>query len=136
MGFAWKESLSTGVPDIDSQHHELLTRISNVLESCNSNEKAEEIDKHLTYLRDYTAFHFASEEQEMIAHRYPGFTAHKAEHEQFRMQVNDLYRTYTEHGASTAVVVMTIRSSGEWLLQHICKTDKAMVAFLNEHKAA
>lgn len=132
MGFAWKESLNTGVPDIDSQHHELLTRISKVLEVCNTDQATGEVGQYLSYLRDYTAFHFAAEEREMSTYRYPGLAAHEAEHEQFKARVNDLYRSYTEHGASLAVVVMTIRSSGEWLIQHIFKTDKAMAAFLKE----
>jgi hemerythrin len=134
MSFEWTESLSTGVKDIDDQHRELLARLTKVLELCSSSNSAGEVGSYLAYLREYIAFHFAAEEREMTTYKYPGLAAHEAEHEQFKQRINYLYRSYTEHGASTAVVVTTIRTSTEWLIQHIYRADKTMAAFLKEQK--
>ena len=34
MGIAWRESLAIGVPEIDRQHKELLSRFDSLLKAC------------------------------------------------------------------------------------------------------
>jgi hemerythrin len=130
MGFAWNDDLRTGIRDIDDQHKELISRINGLLDACSQSTDRVEIGRYLTFLREYVAFHFAAEEREMTGHRYPGLPAHEAEHEHFKKEVNKLHQQFFEHGWSIQVLLTTIRSSGEWLLNHIQKTDREMAAFL------
>ncbi len=133
MGFQWTDDLLTGVADIDAQHKELFSRINGLIDACRQEEDKEEIGKYLEFLREYIAFHFAAEERTMTERKYPGLPEQEREHEAFKKRVNEQYRNYSAgKGASIQVVLATIQSSGEWLVNHIMKTDRAMAAFLKK----
>ena len=135
MSFQWTEDLSTGVKDIDAQHKELILHVNTLLDACNHQKGRDDIGKFLGYLSEYVAFHFAAEEREMTSHHYPGLAAHEQEHEDFKKRIAELKRSFLEQGASTSVVLMTVRSAGEWLVSHIMKADTAMAAFLKQKGA-
>jgi hemerythrin len=130
MSFQWTEELSTGIEDIDMQHKELILHVNTLLAACSNRKGREDVGKFLTYLSEYVAFHFAAEEREMIGGGYPGLEQHEEEHEAFKKRIAELKRSFLEQGASTPVVLMTVRSAGEWLVGHIMKTDKKMAGFL------
>ena len=130
MGFEWTEDLATGVADIDDQHRELITRVNALLDACNQQKEQEEIGKYLAFLREYVAYHFAAEERTMTEAGYPGLGPHEREHEEFKVRVNDLFRSQASRRASLPTLIMTIRSSCDWMVTHIMKTDKAMAEFL------
>jgi len=130
--FKWSEKLLTGIADIDDQHKELFLQINRLLQECDHSGDRNVIGKYLGFLREYVAIHFSAEEREMNAHHYPGRAEHMAEHEQFKQRINHLLDSYSLQGANMQVVVMTIRASGDWLVSHINKTDKALAAFLKE----
>lgn len=130
MGFQWTEDLSTGIDDIDIQHKELISQVNTLLAACNDRKGKEEIGKFLAYLGEYVAFHFAAEEREMTGSRYPGLAQHEQEHEAFKKRIAELNRSFLEQGANIPVVLMTVRSAGEWLVGHIMKADMEMAGFL------
>ena len=134
MAFSWREELGTGVKDIDDQHRELIARINNLLDACSRPTESREVGSYLRFLQEYVAFHFAAEERDMTGCAYPGLAAHEQEHEQFKRRVNDLCRQHAQQGVSISVVLKTISSSGEWLVEHIMKTDRQMAAFLVQAK--
>jgi|SRR5208337_2143034 len=136
MSFEWNDDLITGIADIDSQHKELFARLNRLLQECRSFSDKNAIGAYLGFLREYVVFHFAAEEREMTTHHYPGLAAHEAEHELFRQKVSHLADNFATHGADIQVFVMTIRSSGEWLVNHISETDKALAAFLKKQADA
>jgi hemerythrin len=132
MSFQWTEDLSTGVDDIDTQHKELILRLNTLLEACSNQKGRDDVGRFLGYLSEYVAFHFAAEEREMTCYHYPGLAAHEQEHEHFKKVVGGLKRDVGEHGAGINVVLMTVRSSCDWLVNHIKKTDKAMAEYLKD----
>jgi hemerythrin len=132
MSFTWTEDLATGVTDIDAQHKELISKVNALIAACNEGRDRGEIGKYLDFLCEYIAYHFAAEEREMTGRSYPGLAAHETQHEQFKRQVNDLFRQFSLHGASVQVVLMTIHASGTWLVNHIQQTDREMAAFLKK----
>jgi hemerythrin len=132
MFFEWNEELITGITDIDSQHKELFAQINRLLQECNHAGDRNAIGKYLGFLREYVAIHFSAEEREMNSQHYPGRAEHMAEHELFKQKLNHLCDSYSAQGANIQVVVMTIRASGDWLVSHINKTDKALAAFLKK----
>jgi len=130
MGFEWDDTLSTGIEEIDRQHKELIARINQLMDAITGKQDKEAVAGYLTFLREYVAYHFAAEERDMTEYTYPGLIAHEAEHEQFKKRVNQLYDSFLARGATDQILVAAIRSSGEWLVNHIHKTDKTMAAFL------
>ncbi len=129
MSFEWNDDLNTGFSQIDSQHKELFARYNALLQACSTTQETDAIGNYLNFLLEYTIFHFEAEEQEMTNRKYPRFAEHKVEHEIFKRQINQIYEGYKVHGVNMQVFVMTIRSSGEWLVNHILQTDKTMAAY-------
>ena len=72
--------------------------------------------------------HFANEERLMRLHSYPGFEAHKAEHERLSAQVK---RLQGEARNGKSVVTMEVmRFLQHWLVDHIVGVDKQYSAHL------
>jgi len=132
MSFQWTEDLSTGVDDIDAQHRELILHVNTLLDACGHQKGRDDIGRFLDYLSEYVAFHFAAEERDMTYYHYPGLAAHEQEHEHFKKVVGGLKREFAEHGAGISVVLMTMRASCDWLVNHIKKTDRSMAAYLKD----
>jgi hemerythrin-like metal-binding protein len=86
------------------------------------------IDQVLHGMADYTQTHFANEERLMQLHRYPGYEAHKAEHENLTRQVKHLQE---EARAGKPVISMEVmRFLQHWLTDHILGVDKQYSAHL------
>ncbi|MDH4161128.1 MAG: bacteriohemerythrin [Nitrospirota bacterium] len=130
MAFEWTTDLATGNSDIDRQHQEMFKRINNLLDACTQQKGKEEIGKFLGFLEDYVVEHFNAEEKVMTERHYPGLAAHKQEHEHFKQRIATIKKEFVEFGATIHVVLLAIRTAGDWLISHIRKTDKAMGAFL------
>ena len=68
----FSDNLITGNEMIDSQHKELISKINDVLKSCEqSNDKLVAV-KTLDFLEEYTEYHFSAEEALQREIEYPG----------------------------------------------------------------
>ncbi|MDA8098400.1 MAG: bacteriohemerythrin [Nitrospiraceae bacterium] len=132
MTFTWTEELATEVAEIDSQHQELFRRVNGILEACREKKGRQEIGKFIEFLEDYVDEHFAGEERRMLAVGYPALSSHRAEHRDFTRQLSEIKKEFTTYGSGINVVLMAVRASGDWLVNHIRKTDRAMAARLRE----
>jgi len=83
----WREEMATGDEEIDSQHRELLRRINDLLQGVRALKGSEEIGKLLWFLKGYVRKHFWAEEELQLNCGFPGYLAHKAEHEAFYLEV-------------------------------------------------
>ncbi len=126
MGIEWTEDLSTNNAEIDSQHKELFRRVNALLDACGEGKGKGEVGRVIGFFEDYVITHFSAEEQLMLASSYSGYEAHKAEHIDFIDQITDLKKKFLSEGGGVNVVLLTIRTSVEWLSNHIRKTDRAM----------
>ncbi len=135
MIFHWTDDLATDVPEIDAQHQELFGRVNGLLAACKLKKGKEEIGWFIGFLEQYVKEHFAGEERKMAASGYPGLALHAAEHREFTRKLLEIKQEFLEHGAGINVVLMAARASGDWLAEHIRKTDKAMAAHLRSSSA-
>ena len=65
----------------------------------------------------------------MQKHGFPGFEAHRTEHESFIHAVEKHVKEFKEGKAGAPVSLLFFLQS--WLKDHILKTDKAYTSFLN-----
>jgi len=130
MSFTWTPELSTGVEEIDSQHKELFKRLNTLLDACSQQKGKEEVGGYLAFLEDYIVQHFSAEEAAMTKAGYPGLQAHRQEHDYFKQRIATIKKEFLDYGATIHVVLLAVRTSGDWLLSHIKKTDREMGAFL------
>jgi hemerythrin len=131
MAIEWREELATGNREIDSQHKELFRRFNNLLESCNQGKGKEEVYNMLLFLGDYVRTHFDAEEHLQIKHGYPGYAAHKEEHDKFILDLRQLESQLSTEGSTIVLVIQTNQAIVNWLIRHISGTDKQLANFLH-----
>lgn len=115
---------------IDSQHKELISKINDVLKSCEkSNDKMVAV-KTLDFLDDYTDYHFSAEEQLQEDIQYPEIETHKEQHRIFRETINDLKEMLQEEEGPSAQFVEKVQEKVvEWLYVHIQGFDRSVAEY-------
>lgn len=127
----WSDDFSVKVKEIDEQHKKLVEMINTLHEALLTN-RGREVQKTIIHeMVRYASVHFGTEEKYMRQFEFPGYAAHKLEHERFTDQALDLKaRSDKERFLLTAEVLGFLRS---WLKNHILDTDRRYSQHFNEH---
>jgi hemerythrin len=126
--FEWNDNLRTGISSIDAQHKMLFAIGAELHAAMSAGQSREKMHRILTRLLDYTGTHFAHEERLMQLHRYPDYSAHRAEHDALTRQVTQLYDEF--HHGQISVSVRLLKFLENWLKHHIGESDKRYAPFL------
>ena len=132
----WTEALSTGNKTIDEQHKELFAKINGLVQAINHSVCKYKIGDVIKFLEDYIEFHFGEEEKMMLRLSYPGYKAHKGQHEIFKRNFRRLKRELIKldggkKPGSYNLSVQTNQIVVDWILEHIAKVDKNLGNFLS-----
>lgn len=130
MAIAWTPRLAVGVEQIDAQHRELFDRINKLLAAMESQQGQAEVARVVDFLGDYVVTHFGAEERLMQRHAYPDYRAHKQLHDDFVKVLGGLRAELVRQGPSAALAVQLNHRVGDWLIDHIGRTDRALAAHL------
>ena len=127
--YEMKEEYKIGVERIDEQHKklfELADKAYMLLKDDFSLDKYDKIVHILEELKDYTIFHFKSEEEYMESINYKRLFSQKIEHEKFIKALEDVnYNEIDEKQDESLVKILNFLN--DWLVEHILKTDKLIV---------
>jgi hemerythrin len=132
--FAWKETYSIGVPEIDTQHRRLFSLADELYAAMNDGKGKALMEKVLKNLIDYTKTHFAAEERLMQRCKYPEYQPHKRQHDELTKQVLQLQRDF--EAGKTALTIEVMQFLNTWLRQHIGGSDRRYVPFVMSKTAA
>ena len=133
MYAVFDESLVTGNEMIDSQHKELISKINDLVKSCEASTGMVTAVNTLDYLSEYTDFHFSAEEKLQEEIGYPKLEEHKKQHEHLRQVVKDLHEMLVdEEGPSPAFVEQVQKNVIEWLYSHIKGFDRAVAEYAKQ----
>jgi hemerythrin len=135
MGIEWRESLSIGVEEIDSQHKQLLSHFDRLLKACETGKGVDELQRLLGFLDGYMIKHFSDEERIQRLHRYPGYSVHKLEHGSFIAQLQVLKEEIGREGVALHHVIETNNLLLKWLIHHISTVDVKLGRYLKESAA-
>ncbi|VEF24688.1 Methyl-accepting chemotaxis protein 4 [Shewanella baltica] len=128
----WGPELDIGMPEINRQHQRLVSLINELHRTLNEEYGLEAIKRIVQGLVDYTANHFAYEEELFARFGYPQTDSHKEKHGKLVGQVLDFQKRVVK-GEDVADELMTFLKA--WLVNHIQKSDKEYTAFLLSHGA-
>lgn len=122
----WRDEFLLGIKELDEQHRQLFriaTDIHALLRNQLITDKYDQILKLISELKDYTVFHFTSEEQYMKSIGYRKFFSHKVEHDDFIEKINgvDLDKIDRDHEQYLLEILDFIL---KWISDHILETDK------------
>ncbi len=113
---------------MDQQHKRLVALVNELFEAMQRGSGNQGAAKVLRGLLDYTRTHFRTEEDLMKAHSYPGFVAHKKQHDDLTEQTMDLSKAAQE--GRLTVAIDTSKFLKEWLATHIMGSDKLLGTYL------
>lgn len=125
--FNWNDDLSVKIRSIDDQHMKLIEMINDFYENIKNRSNDESIKKLITEMRKYAQNHFTQEERYMKQLNYPGFEAHKKEHDLFMSKVVEL-----EEKFQNGKLLLTFEITGflkDWIKQHIQIVDQKYSQF-------
>ncbi|GFZ31633.1 bacteriohemerythrin [Clostridium zeae] len=126
----WKDEYTVGVELIDSQHKRLLEIANDVYELTKNSfitDKYDRIVEVIEELRDYTIFHFKSEEEYMLSIGYKKFLSHKVEHDDFVNKVNSLDLNQIDESQQKHLLEI-LEFVIKWIDEHILQKDKLITA--------
>ena len=124
--YQWSEEYSLGIEEIDQQHRRLIEIANQIYEIMNDQwrlDKYNQILEVLGELKDYTIYHFKSEEEYMAKIGYKKRFSHAIEHSAFVEKLNavDLRDLDEKQDKYLRDLLGFIT---DWVVNHIMTTDK------------
>ena len=87
----WSADFEIGISAIDTDHQMLFNTIKQLGEHISEAQNPERISATINSLLLYVDEHFEREERFLRRAGYPGFAAHKMEHDRFRDSIFSLH---------------------------------------------
>jgi hemerythrin-like metal-binding protein len=129
--FAWNESYSVRVREMDEQHQKLFEVINILAEAMRSGKGDAVVRETVEKLAVYTRTHFLQEEALMRKTGYPDLEAHRELHRKLMGDVEQ-YKKGLEEGRSASPVSL-LNFVRQWLVQHIKQADRAYSEHVNAY---
>lgn len=125
----WRESLSLGVPSIDTDHRRLIHILNHLHFMAIAGDDRAALAQVLRELLDYAKGHFAREEMLMRLAAYPGYEAHRKLHRQLTETVMGFEARY--HAKPRHFDVQRFYDFvADWLMLHILEEDMKIQPFV------
>jgi hemerythrin len=126
----WTPQFSVGIGNIDKQHQSLFKALNDFYNGLKEKKSKEALELLLNELKEYTIYHFSSEENLLKRYNYPAFASHKAAHDYFVNTVDDYIKRLQSGKLILSIEVTEFLKN--WLENHILKVDKEYAAFFEE----
>lgn len=114
------EKLSTGVKGIDLQHRQLISSLNMLYQAVLLGDSFRRLRSTLGFLREYTVFHFGSEERFFTRYGYPKADEHIRQHRWFVERV----RNYEQEGFEEDKALNVVVFLAKWVKGHIAGSDR------------
>ncbi|MGE5626589.1 MAG: bacteriohemerythrin [Solirubrobacterales bacterium] len=126
----WKEEYRIGIEIIDEQHiklFEIAGRAYDLLKNNWRTDKYDEIVDIMEELKEYTAYHFKTEEDYMESISYKRIFSQKVQHQEFITKINSIdLKKVDENQAEYLLGILEFIA--EWIESHILVQDKLIGA--------
>lgn len=123
--FLWKKEFELGINSIDEQHKKLLdigNRINDLLKNHDENDDFDEILIVIEELKDYTVYHFNTEEELFLKYKYTDYEKHKKEHDEFIAYLDSINFQDVDKNQKEFLKDLLTKIV-KWVFNHIITTD-------------
>jgi hemerythrin-like metal-binding domain len=128
----FEPNMRVGIDVLDDQHKSLIGALNRLMDALWDGKGREEVCNSIKFLLDYTATHFADEEEWMERYRFPELEGHRLIHRQFVERVQGFAKACSEGNITSDLAISTFYDTWDWLKDHILKTDKRYGKFITE----
>ena len=136
MSVKWQREYASGVAEIDQQHQQLFSHLNDLLAAIEKGKGEKVLSDLYRFLDAYTRKHFAAEEGLQRKFNYPHVALHCEEHQSFLKKLERLKSRIEADGATDALVRLTRDSLVNWLIRHVCSTDRQLGDFVRARRNA
>jgi len=122
----WKDEFAVGIEFIDEQHRHLIdiaNQASELMDNDLITDKYDHIVAIIAELKDYTIYHFKSEEDYMAETNYKKRFSHMILHDDFIRKVEEVNFNDVDINQNDYIRGI-INFVCDWLVTHIMKEDK------------
>lgn len=116
----WTDELSVNNSELDSHHQKLINLFNELGNSIFEDSSTIDAFELLGSLKDYTIYHFTTEEKLMKEANYPGLTKHIEEHTKFMKSIDKLADQLTNDSDLYELFLFL----NKWLVIHIQVEDQ------------
>jgi hemerythrin len=136
MKIKWNESFSCFEPTIDAQHMKMVELINDMEELASLNDGLDRYDEIMAIfkeLKEYTVYHFSTEESLFEKYGYDSFNVkvQKHQHQGFIEKIKAI-ETREIDDNQYGVLHELLDFVSQWLTNHILHTDKQFGVFIQE----
>lgn len=128
MYLEFDSSLQVGHDQIDREHQVLASLINTFLDKLASRRDKDQLDRCYQDIYDYTALHFAHEEQIMRDCAYDDLALHESRHHKLLGELQERSRFIL--GGSVEELEGTVSFIYDWFAFHIKTSDARLAAAL------
>lgn len=124
--YEMKDEFKTGIAIIDEQHKMLFNiadRAYLLLKDDFIQDKYDKIATILEELKDYTSFHFKTEEKYMESIGYKRLFSQKIAHNDFIQKLDNVDLKHIDANQKQAILDI-LQFLNDWLIEHIFHSDK------------
>jgi hemerythrin len=129
---AWNQRYSVSVPQLDSQHRQILDLLQEMKQDALGGEAAERVPAALEKLNRYVVLHLRREERLLSAVRYPQSEEHRREHDSYLEKVAAI-QTDLQRGRRDVAIRLT-NFLGSWWTHHILTSDRQYGRYILQRK--
>ena len=127
---SWNHASAVGVKAMDDQHAVLMDTLNDIRLALVRGQGREQVSEALNRLIEFTRMHFASEEQLLEKHGFPGAAEHRDAHQRLLGQIEEAaLRTQHNDESHMKTILLFLR---EWYTAHIEGLDSQYGTWLNE----
>jgi len=119
---AWNDSLSVGVPEMDDEHRQFISRINELNQAIIGCEDKTAVQDRMYRMLMEASEHFAHEEQLLEKINYPQFAAHSAKHAELSAKFALLMQEFEETDISFVWALKGLHLK-QMLAEHLLKDD-------------
>jgi two-component system chemotaxis response regulator CheY len=127
--FEFTEDLLTGIDDVDTQRHMLLELASDIVETADEERGEAFFERTSSLLKEYLAYHFASEEMAMREYHYPRLEAHRQHHVRIGVEFESLLLRVHAKGFTQELNAKYCLFVEDPMVQHIRTFDREAATF-------
>lgn len=117
----WNDSLMIGIPEVDEQHKILLGLFHQLTSLSDGEDNRDKILELLNELKDYSNYHFKTEEEIMQRDNLPYLELQMEQHELFKQKIS---KFIIDQNYNNMVLLNQITLFlRKWLIVHISNVD-------------
>lgn len=128
----WHPDMNVGIDIIDKDHQAMVNILNLLKVKQESDADVLQIQFIVNKLMAYTQYHFCREEALMKACHYPDYAQHLKIHQKLIRQIQGISDKLEMQDADASIHELSLFLTN-WLLDHICHTDKQYVDSLCTH---